>query len=459
MNETNPKILWDRCLAFIKDNIDASAYKMWFMPIKGYSYIDNVLTITVPSPFFYEYLEEKYLEVIRTAIFKEIGKDTKLVYKVMLDQSSLQTVELESTSKSNIPQAQVQTKQIPEPFGHNLDPHLNPEYNFDTFIEGYSNKLSRSVAEAVAQNPAKTFNPLFIYGESGVGKTHLTNAIGTKIKELYPEKRVLYISANLFQVQFTDSILKNKSNEFMRFYQTIDVLIIDDIQELIGATKTQNTFFHVFNHLKQNGKQIIITSDRSPSDLQGMENRLITRCKWGMVAELEKPNIELRKSILRSKIKKDGLVFPEDVIDFIAENVGDSVRDLEGIVISMMAHSTVFNREINMDLAQIVLKKVVKKEKKEINIDTILNTVCDHYNLNVAEIKAKSRKKEVVQPRQIAMYLADQYTDLPSGKIGILIGGKDRTTVLYACKTVQQQLEVDKSFQNEISILRQKLQQ
>ena len=260
----------------------------------------------------------------------------------------------------------------------------------------------------------------------------------------------MYVSAHLFQVQYTDSVRNNTTNDFINFYQTIDILIIDDIQEFAGVTKTQNTFFHIFNHLHQNGKKLILTSDRAPVLLQGMEERLITRFKWGMVAELEKPTVELRKNILRNKIHRDGLQFPQEVIDYIAENVGDSVRDLEGIVISIMAHSTIYNKEIDLELTQRIVRKVVNSESKAVTVDEIINTVCKHFGLETATIHTKSRKREVVQARQIAMYLAKNYTDLSTAKIGALIGHKDHATVLHACKTIKELKEVDKSFRAEI---------
>ena len=323
--------------------------------------------------------------------------------------------------------------------------------NFENFIKGTSNEFSRTVAETVAQNPARTFNPLFLYGPSGVGKTHLINAIGTRIKELYPEKRVLYVSAHLFQVQYTDSVRTNHFNDFISFYQTIDVLIIDDIQEFAGVTKTQNTFFHIFNHLHQNGKQLILTSDRAPVMLQGMEDRLLTRFKWGLVAELEKPDIELRKNILRNKIRRDGLTIPESVICYIAENVNESVRELEGIVNSLLAQSILLKREINLDLAQRIVRKAVRcAEVKAVTIDDIIEKVCAHYKIDTSAIHTKTRKREVVQVRQVAMYLAKKHTETSSSKIGQLIGNKDHATVLHACKTVKDQLEVDKEFKAEI---------
>ena len=293
------------------------------------------------------------MDLLRKTLYKAIGEGTKLMYNVMVDKTSIpnQTVNLEASNRSTAvtPKSIVGGNKAPSflkaPAVQDLDPHLNRTITSRTYSR-IQQQTSRSVAEAVAQNPAGTaFNPLFLYGASGVGKTHLANAIGTKIKELYADKRVLYVSAHLFQVQYTDSVRNNTTNDFINFYQTIDVLIIDDIQEFAGVTKTQNTFFHIFNHLHQNGKQLILTSDRAPVLLQGMEERLLTRFKWGMVAELEKPTVELRKNILRNKIHRDGLQFPPEVIDYIAENVNESVRDLEGIVIAIMARSTISTKK------------------------------------------------------------------------------------------------------------------
>ena len=380
------------------------------------------------------------------------------MYDVVVNKSSRpeQTVQMESSKRSILPTKKVETAKIAVAPLPDLDPHLNPNYNFETFIEGVSNKLSRSVAEAVAENPAKTiFNPLFLYGASGVGKTHLANAIGTRIKELYPEKRVLYVSAHLFQVQYTDSVRNNTTNDFINFYQHIDVLIMDDIQEFAGLTKTQNTFFHIFNQLHQNGKQLILTSDRAPVLLQGMEERLITRFKWGMVAELEKPTIELRRNILMNKIHRDGLVIPMEVVDYIAENVNESVRDLEGIVVSLLAHANVYNRDVDLDLAKRIISKVVHCENKPVGIDQIISVVCNHFGVSTQDLYSKTRKSDVVQARQVAMYLAKQMMELSAAKIGTLIGNKDHATVLHACKTVKAQLEVNKAFQQEMREIKQ----
>ncbi|MCI5581188.1 MAG: chromosomal replication initiator protein DnaA [Phocaeicola plebeius] len=467
MIENNQAIaLWERCLAFIKDNVSVTAFKTWFVPIVPLKYEAKALTIGVPSPFFYEYLEEKYVGVLRAAIYKEIGEGTELMYSILTDKTNHISVNMEGTRRSDAvaPKPVVNGNKTPNPLQaaapQELDPHLNPNYNFDNFLKGTSNEFSRTVAETVAQNPARTFNPLFLYGPSGVGKTHLINAIGTRIKELYPEKRVLYVSAHLFQVQYTDSVRTNHFNDFISFYQTIDVLIIDDIQEFAGVTKTQNTFFHIFNHLHQNGKQLILTSDRAPVMLQGMEERLLTRFKWGLVAELEKPDIELRKNILRTKIRQDGLTIPESVICYIAENVNESVRELEGIVNSMLAQSILLKREISLELAHRIVSKAVKcAEIKSLSVNDIIEKVCAYYKIDISTIHTKTRKREVVQVRQIAMYLAKKHTETSSSKIGQLIGKKDHATVLHACKIIKDQVEVDKAFKSEIEAIEASLRQ
>ena len=467
MIENNQAIaLWERCLAFIKDNVSVTAFKTWFVPIVPLKYEAKALTIGVPSPFFYEYLEEKYVGVLRAAIYKEIGEGTELMYSILTDKTNHISVHMEGTRRSDAvaPKPVMNGNKTPSPLQaaaqQELDPHLNPNYNFDNFLKGTSNEFSRTVAETVAKNPSRTFNPLFLYGPSGVGKTHLINAIGTRIKELYPEKRVLYVSAHLFQVQYTDSVRTNHFNDFISFYQTIDVLIIDDIQEFAGVTKTQNTFFHIFNHLHQNGKQLILTSDRAPVMLQGMEERLLTRFKWGLVAELEKPDIELRKNILRTKIRQDGLTIPESVICYIAENVNESVRELEGIVNSMLAQSILLKREISLELAHRIVSKAVKcAEVKSLTVNDIIEKVCSYYKIDISTIHTKTRKREVVQVRQVAMYLAKKHTETSSSKIGQMIGKKDHATVLHACKIIKDQVEVDKAFKSEIEAIEASLRQ
>jgi chromosomal replication initiator protein len=458
MTEIDHVGLWNRCLDIIRDNVPETTFKTWFEPIVPLKYAEGALTIGVPSPFFYEFLEDKFVDLLRAVLYKVIGENAQLMYSVLTDKTNNISVSMEGSAHSTaVPNAPIHDgNKAPNPLQaavpQELDPHLNPNYNFDNFIKGNSNEFSRTVAENVAQNPARTFNPLFLYGPSGVGKTHLINAIGTRIKELYPEKRVLYVSAHLFQVQYTDSVRTNHFNDFISFYQTIDVLIIDDIQEFAGATKTQNTFFHIFNHLHQNGKQLILTSDRAPVMLQGMEDRLLTRFKWGLVAELERPDMELRKNIMRNKVRRDGLNIPESVISYIAENVNESVRELEGIITSLLAQSIIFKRDVDLQMAKIVIGQTVHavETNKTVSIDDIISKVCAHYEIEESAIHTKTRKREVVQVRQLAMYLAKKYTDASSSKIGQYIGKKDHATVLHACKMIKDQVEVDKAFKAEV---------
>lgn len=455
--ESSPQVLWERCLQIIKENVTEQQYKTWFTPIICSSYEQETVTVQVPSQFVYEYLEEHYVNLLRRVLNRVFGAGTKLLYRVEADKTNNITVDLEASPRpvaAAAPRPVTNANKAPNvlqaPMPQDLDPQLNPNYNFENFIEGISNKLPRSVGQAIAEHPKQsTFNPLFIYGPSGVGKTHLVNAIGTKIKELYPQKRVLYLSAHLFQVQYTDSVRNNTVNDFINFYQTIDVLIIDDVQEFASLTKTQNTFFHIFNHLHQNGRQLILTSDRPPIALQGMEERLLTRFKWGLLAELEKPNQELRRAILLSKIHRDGLSIPDEVVNFIAENVNDSVRDLEGIVNSLMAYSVVYNKDIDLGLAEQIVRRAVRFEKKPVTVDHILETVCGYFNVGQNEIFTKSRKQNIVQVRQIAMYLAQKYTDLSSSKIGALIGKRNHATVLHSCNLVADRLKIDKSFKQK----------
>ena len=439
---------WGKCLEIIRDNVPEAVFSTWFADIKPLKYENNTLTIQVKSNFVYEFLEGNYVELLGYTLNKVMGEGTQLMYSVLTDKENDLSIEIETE----------RGKSSAETTTDEWDSMLINRYTFDNYVEGISNRLPRSVAESVANKPGRAFNPLFIHGASGVGKTHLVNAIGCKIKELHPELRVLYISAHLFQVQYTDSILQKSFNDFMRFYQSIDVLIIDDIQEIATLQKTQNAFFHIFFHLHLNGKQLIMTSDRSPMQLKGMEERLITRFKWGLTAEIERPDLELRKNILRSKTHKDGLKFPDEVINYIAEHVDASVRDLEGIIASLMAHSTINNADIDLSLARRIVGDISEYEKPALTIETIIKTVSDFYGVEVSAINTRSRKREVVLVRQAAMYLAKKYLDLSTAKIGLYIGNRDHATVLHACKTVTNLCETDKQFRGELSQIELQLQ-
>ena len=454
-----PKALWDDCLHLIRENVTEQQYKTWFAPIvfEKYDAESQTLLIQVPSRYVYEYLEQYYVTLLSKVLCRCFGTSVQLNYRIVVDKAHKLTVEEEGSEPVNIERPQETTRankapNILDATPSDLNPQLDVHKTFQSFIEGDSNKLPRTVGLSIAEHPGKTtFNPFFVFGPSGCGKTHLINAIGVKCKEMYPQKRVLYVSARLFQVQFTDATRQNTVNDFIHFYQSIDVLIVDDIQEWATATKTLDTFFHIFDHLFRLGKQIILASDRPPVDLQGVKDRLLTRFACGLIAELEKPNVQLCIDILHSKCKRDGLRIPEDVIQFIAETANGSVRDLEGVVNSLMAYSIVYNAAIDMRLAERVIKRAVKVDNHPLTVDDILEKVCGHYNVTQQNVFSKSRKRDYVIVRQVSMYLAQKYTKMPASRIGQLIGGRDHSTVIHSCSTVEQRLKVDKSFSAELS--------
>lgn len=457
--KTSTQELWSNCLRVIQDNIPEAAFKTWFLPIVPLSYKDKVFTIQVPSQFFYEYLEDKFVDLLRFTLHREIGKETILQYRVLMENTTNTVVDYRGDNKVAVDKTigKNNNAKVPTPFdkvvNNDFSSQLNHKYTFDNYFEGESNKLARAACETIAVNPGKTaFNPLFIHGTSGVGKTHLCHAVGIRIKELHPEKKVLYVSAHLFKIQYAEAGRHNTTNDFINFYQGIDVLIIDDIHELAGIERTQNTLFHIFNHLHQNNKQLILTCDKAPSELKGVEERLLTRFRWGLTTKIDNPEKNLRLKILRNKILQDGLSIPEDVVDYIAENVVDNVRDLEGVIVSIMAHSLVYGKELDLPLAKRVIDQTIKKiEKKKITVDFIQDTVCKFYNIDAVLLQSASRKREIVQARQVSMYLSKTYTEMSLAQIGTLLGKKNHATVLHACKTVKEQMEVDKGFRDEIA--------
>ena len=455
----NPKALWDNCLSLIKDNVTEQQFRTWFAPIVFESYNEDsrTLLVQVPSMYVYEYLEQYYVGLLSKALTRSFGQNVQLTYRVVTDKQHGIIQEVEGEDPVNIERPQPtnrgnKTPDVLDAVANELNPQLDVHKTFQNFIEGASNKLPRTVGVSIAEHPGKsTFNPFFVFGPSGCGKTHLINAIGVRCKEMYPHKRVLYVSARLFQVQFTDAVRQNKVNEFIQFYQTIDVLIVDDTQEWATAAKTLDTFFHIFDHLFRLGKQIILASDRPPVDLQGVKDRLLTRFSCGLIAELEHPNVQLCVDILKAKCRRDGLKIPEDVIQFIAETANGSVRDLEGVVNSLMAYSIVYNSNIDMRLAERIIKRAVKVDNKPLTVDDILEKVCGHFNVPQQQVFSRSRKRDYVLVRQVSMYLAQKYTKMPAGRIGQLIGGRDHSTVIHSCSTIEQRLKVDKAFLSELS--------
>lgn len=475
MNLTAESV-WEGCLDFIKDNIQPQAYKTWFEPIKSVKLSDNALSIQVPSKFFYEWLEEHYVKLLKVALRRELGENAKLIYVIKMENTYGNkqpfTEKIPSVNRANLQPQELDVpikKKNPElknPFvipgirNIKIESQLNPNYNFDNFLEGDSNRLARSAGMAVANKPGGTsFNPLLVFGGVGLGKTHLAHAIGVEIKDKHPDKTVLYISAEKFTQQYIESVKKNTRNDFIHFYQLIDVLIIDDVQFLSGKSGTQDVFFHIFNHLHQNGKQVILTSDKAPVDMQDIEQRLLSRFKWGLSAELQSPDYETRVSILNNKLYRDGVEMPEEIIEYVARNIKSNVRELEGAVISLIAQSSFNKKEVTLDLAKQIVEKFVKNTKREISIDYIQKVISDYFQMDVETLQSKTRKRHIVQARQLAMFFAKKYTKASLASIGSQIGKRDHATVLHACKTVDNLSETDKQFKKYIEDLNKKFSQ
>lgn len=464
--------IWDNCLTFIKDNISEQAFNTWFSPIHAIKLKGKVLTLQVPSKFFYEWLEEHYLDLLKTALNKELGDGAKLVYNIVMEKKAKKpyTVNIPSSNKKKIKVQEInspiniEASKVKNPFiipglhKIKIDSQLNTNYTFDNFIEGEANRLARSAGLAIANKPGGTsFNPLFIYSAVGLGKTHLANAIGLEVKEKHPEKTVLYVSTEKFTQQFIDSVKSNNRNDFIHFYQMIDVLIVDDVQFLSGKSATQDVFFHIFNHLHQKGKQIILTSDKPPVDIQDMEQRLISRFKWGLSADLQIPDFESRKTILKYKIEKDGIEIKEEVVDYIAKSIKTNIRELEGALISIMAQASLNRKEITVSLAEKTLSNFINNVRKEISINFIQKVVCDYFKIPIEQVQSKTRKRDIVQARQLSMFFAKKFTNASLARIGEKIGKRDHATVLHACKTVKNLSETDKVFRGYIEDLDKKI--
>lgn len=461
-------VVWEKCLQVIKANVPEQSFKTWFEPIVPFRLAGKTLTIQVPSQFFYEWLEENYIHVLRRALDFAIGRDGQLEYSIIVDTggdrqppikvhvpttNSPQAAEARQKAASEPKKATPQTPRSPD--SSELDLYLNPTYSFDNYIEGDCNRLARSAGMAVAQRPGVTsFNPLLIYGGVGLGKTHLVQAIGNHIKGHHHDKFVLYVSSEKFTNQFINAIKSNTLQDFTDFYMKVDALILDDVQFLSGKEKTQDTFFHIFNHLHQSGRQIIMTSDRRPSELQGLQDRLLSRFKWGLTADLQQPDFETRIAIIQRKLQAEGIYIEYSVIEYIAHSVNTNVRELEGVIISLMAQASLVRRDIDLDLAKIVMKNIVTAEDREVNIDTIQEIVSDYYDVSIADLKGKSRKKELVYPRQVAMYFAKELTDLSLKSIGYHFGGRDHSTVIHAIQTISDLMEQDGSVKEAVQKIR-----
>ena len=466
--------VWESCLKLIKDNISLQAFKTWFEPIVPIKLENNILTIQVPSHFFYEWLEEHYIQLLRKVVKKEIGNEGSLEYSIVMENnsnsSSPYTVKIPTNNTSSLKNAPVNMpintneKQIRNPFiipglkNVNIESNLIASHTFENFVEGECNRLARASGYAVANKPGGTaFNPLLIYGGVGLGKTHLAHSIGIEIKDNFPNKTVLYVQSEKFAHQFIDAIKNNTTNDFVHFYQMVDVLIIDDVQFFTGKEKTQDVFFSIFNHLHQNGKQIVLTSDKAPVEMQGMEQRLLSRFKWGLSADLGTPDLETRIAILEKKMYGSGIELPNEVVEYLAYSINTNIREIEGALNTLLAQASLNKKAITLELAKQMVDKFVRSTAREVSIEYIQKVVCDYFDLPIEMLKSKTRKREVVQARQISMYFSKKMTKSSLANIGAHCGGKDHATVLHACRTVVNLSETDKQFRNYLEELEKKL--
>lgn len=470
--------LWEKCLTIIKDNVNMRTFHTWFEPIKAVGYNDNILTLQVPSQFFYEWLEEHYVELLGKTIKRVLGKTGRMEYRILMESNASKrnpasihlpagthTKPVNDNNYVDMPLKVDDPYNIKTPYAipglkrTQIDPQLNANYTFDNFVEGDCNRVARSAGLHVAQKPGATaFNPLVIFGGVGCGKTHIVQAIGNEVRRLHPNKSVLYVSSEKFINQFIDHSKNNEVNDFIHFYQLIDVLIMDDIHLFVSAVKTQDAFFAIFNHLHQSGKQIILTSDTAPKDLDGMQERLLSRFRWGLNADIQAPDFETRQLILQVKMHQEGLVIPEEVVKYIAFNVQNNVRELEGALIALFAQATLNRKEIDLELAKRVMKNFVRTSAREVTIDNIQKMVCDFYHVQYNTLHTKTRKREIVLARQITMYLAKKFTKQSLKAIGDHFGGFDHTTVIHSCNTVENLMETDSEYKDNVLELQQKVQ-
>ncbi|MBA4302555.1 chromosomal replication initiator protein [Algoriphagus alkaliphilus] len=458
--------VWNECLRVIEQHVNEQSFSTWFKPINPVKLEGSSLTIQVPSQFFYEWLEDNYVQVLKLAIKSTLGQNGRLEYAVVVDKGNsnnqpyvVSFPQGNTSGKKPNPQAEVRTPFEMQSLNADMltQSNLNPTYSFSTYIEGDCNRLARSAGFAVATKPGITsFNPLMVYGGVGLGKTHLVQAIGNEIKNGPEDKFVLYVSSEKFVNQFMDSIKDGNVKSFTNFYMQVDVLIIDDIQFLAGKDRTQEMFFHIFNHLHQNKKQIIMTSDCPPRDLKGLEERLLSRFKWGLTADLQMPDFETRVAIIRRKMQSEGIFIPDEVVEYLAYSVDTNVRELEGILISLIAHASLNRVEISLELAKTVIKNFIKDIETEVGIDFIQKSVSEYFGIHLDDLKAKTRKKEIVIARQVAMYFSKEFTNHSLKSIGYHFGGRDHSTVIHAVQTVNDMFETDSSFKNSVNELKKK---
>ncbi len=464
MESKQQEVYWDECLEIIKDNVNHQTFNTWFKPIKPIGMKGNTLIIQVPSQFFYEWIEERFIDLLAKTIKRVIGKEAKLEYRIPMDDNTDVHFKSNNNSLPSINHNKSKLGNIRNPFaipgiiGSTIESQLNKTHTFENFIEGECNRIAKNAGMEIAQKPGATaFNPTVIYGGNGLGKTHVAQAIGNETKRLYPNKAVLYVSTDKFIHQFVESSKNNEINDFINFYQLLDVLILDDVQFLAPAQKTQEAFFAIFNHLHSSGKQLIFTCDRPPVELEGMHERLLSRFKWGLITELQEPEFETRYQILEQMMRNDGIEMRPEVIKYLAFNIHKNIRELRGALITLLAQSSIAKREVDLELAKKVLKNIIKTHTKEINIETIQQMVCDYYDISIENLVSSKRTRNFTVPRQVAMYLSKKFTDNSLKSIGNYFGGRDHTTVIHSCRTIKDLMDTDESFREKVLELQQKV--
>lgn len=485
MNDENLQTVWSKCLQFMRDNLNAvedesdlkkleNSFDLLFDKVEPVSLVNQNLTLMVPSDFYKEYIEDNYLTLLSAALKKYIGKGVKLWYSVMENRPKGTEMPITQNVKGNSIAAPKVQEALPipkntkavNPFAVpgikkiNIESHLNPNLSFDNFVEGESNKFASTVAKSIAKRPGETaFNPLFIHGGVGVGKTHIAHAIGLEVKNNYPEKIVAYMSTEKFIQQFVTAAKSQNKMEFINYYQMIDVWILDDIQFLSGKKATQESFFHIFDELHRNNKQIILTSDKAPVDILDVDDRIVSRFKWGLSTEIKSPDFKTRRHIIVDKLSRDGIHLPDDMLNFLAGEVQTNVRELIGVINSVIAYSTIYKVEMSLQLLKDTISKIAANQKKTINIPYIQDVVCEYFGIKKEQLLSKTRKREIALPRQLAMYFAKELTNATFTKIGEEMGGKDHSTVMYACETIKDVSKVDKQISKYVKELSEKIKQ
>lgn len=453
VTNTDANLVWKNCLTRIKENVTLMTYNTWFLPIRPVSFNDNNLKVQLPNQFFWEWIDEHFSTIVKKTVFDVLGENGKLSY-IIADEREQKEEYVKQSSISQLTNVKIIETKRPE-----HETNLNPRYKFENFIKGEGNQLARAAAGAISDNPGGTsFNPFFIYGGVGLGKTHLIQSIGNSITEKFPEKKVIYLSSDSFTVEFVEAIQSNKVNDFSGFYRNMDVLIIDDIQFLMGKEKTQDLFFHIFNTLHQSRKQIILSSDKPPKDLKGLDDRLISRFQWGLSADIQPPELEMRIAILKNKVEEYGMLVSTEILEFIAGSITSNIRELEGCLIKLLANASLNSKEISLDLAKRTVKEIATDRKINITIDDISKAVCHYLNIAENKIREKTRKKEIVLARQLAMYFSKELTKSSLKTIGLHFGGRDHSTVIHACNSIEQMRLNDLSMKDLIDSIRNKIE-